>query len=273
MIKITSSIHNHCTHCDGKNSPREMIEAAIKAGFTDFGFSSHSRIESISESWNTRDEDGYKQEVIALKTEYKDRLRIYCGLEVDYCSLPRIDKGYDYLLDSVHMLKVDGKYYGVDESAVKFESLINDAFCGDPYNATKAYYDTMSRMIEERKPKVCCHFDLVTKFNDGMKYFDESDDRYLKPLYAALDFAIKSGAIIEINYGAIARKCKSTPYPASYLLPFLKESGARLLIGSDCHNSDFINFGFSEGIDLLQANGFKTLTVYENGEYIDKPIL
>ena len=272
-MRITSSIHNHCTYCDGKNTPREMVEAAIKAGFTDFGFSSHSRIEVITESWNTRDEDGYRKEILALKKEYADKINLYCGLEVDYYSLPRFDKGYDYLIDSVHLLKADGKYYGVDESASKLEECIKEAFQGDCYKMTKVYYDTVCRMIEERKPELLCHVDLVTKFNDGMRFFDEGDKRYLLPLFDTLYLAVKSGAVIEVNYGAIARGCKTTPYPASYLLPFLKERKARLLIGADCHNSDFISFGFSDGAKLLKENGFKAITVYENGEYIDKPLI
>ena len=37
MLKIKSSIHNHCTFCDGTNTAEDMILSAIKAGFTDFG--------------------------------------------------------------------------------------------------------------------------------------------------------------------------------------------------------------------------------------------
>ena len=40
-MKITSTLHNHCTMCDGKNTADEMISAAIEAGFTDFGMSCH----------------------------------------------------------------------------------------------------------------------------------------------------------------------------------------------------------------------------------------
>ena len=41
MTQIRAGLHNHTTMCDGKNSAREMAEAAIAAGFTDFGFSGH----------------------------------------------------------------------------------------------------------------------------------------------------------------------------------------------------------------------------------------
>lgn len=272
-MKITSSIHNHCIHCDGKNTPREMVESAIRAGFTDFGFSSHSFIECNPSDWTMRDEEQYKNEIFALKKEYEGKINLYCGIEVEYSSLPRDKKGYDYLIDSVHELKVGDKYYSVDGSASGFEKAINEGFDGNAYKLSKAYYDTVCRMIEDRSPKLVCHFDLVTKFNEKMRFFDEGDKRYLTPLYQSLNFAIERGAIIELNFGAIARKYKSTPYPASYTLAHLRKNGAKIMIGSDCHNSEYVDFGFKEGAELLLENGFKTVVVYMNGEYVEKPLI
>ena len=40
-MKILSTLHNHCTMCDGKSTADEMITAAIAAGFSDFGMSCH----------------------------------------------------------------------------------------------------------------------------------------------------------------------------------------------------------------------------------------
>ncbi|MBR2870986.1 MAG: histidinol phosphate phosphatase, partial [Clostridia bacterium] len=121
MIKVTSSIHNHCTHCDGNNSAWEMAESAYLAGFTDFGFSSHSLIECTPAVWAMRDEKAYIDEINAIKKAYEGKMRVYCGLEVDYFSLPRENKGFDYLIDSVHKLYKDGKYFSVDSSRELFE--------------------------------------------------------------------------------------------------------------------------------------------------------
>lgn len=272
-MKITSSIHNHCTHCDGKNTPREMVESAIRAGFTDFGFSSHSFIERKPSDWTMQDEESYKNEIFALKKEYEGKINLYCGIEVEYYSLPREKQGYDYMIDSVHELKVDDDYYSIDGSPSGFEKAIREGFGGDAYKLSKSYYDTVCSMIEDRKPKLVCHIDLVTKFNDKMRYFDEGDKRYQSPLYDALNYAIEREAVIELNYGAVARKHRTTPYPALYVFKYLREKGAKLLIGSDCHNRDYIDFGFKEGVELLLQNGFKTVTVYENGEWVEKPLL
>lgn len=272
MLKIKSSIHNHCTFCDGKHTAEEMILSAIDAGFTDFGLSSHSPIECCPNGWSMKDEEGYKKEVFALKDKYKDKIRAYCGIEVDYYSLPRENAGYDYLIDSVHKLYVGGKYYAVDSSLELFQNTIEEAFGGDGYKMSKAYYDHVKRLVDEKNPTVVCHFDLVTKFNDGYRFFDESQKNYLDEVYSALEFALEKDCIIEVNYGAIARKCKKTPYPASYLLGFLKEKKAKLLIGADCHNKEYVTFGFNEGVELLKAHGINSVTVLESGKYVEKGI-
>lgn len=264
-MKIRSSIHNHCTFCDGMHTAEEMILSAIDNGFEDFGLSSHCPIERLNVDWSLKDEDGYKKTVFDLKEKYKDRIRVYCGLEMDYYSNSRDGKGYDYLIDSVHEVISDGKSYSIDHSAEYFEVFLKAL--GDGYSASKLYYDTVKAMLSERDVKVLCHVDLVTKFNDGYKYFDEGDERYLREVYSTLDYAIEKDAIIEVNYGAIARKCKKTPYPAAYLLNFLREKNAKLLIGADCHNKDYLSFGFQEGEDLLLSYGFDHVYVFKAGKF------
>ena len=76
---LTSSTHNHCTLCDGKNTPREMAEAAVAAGFIDFGFSSHSRA-PFDPEYSIRDEAEYVHALRALQQEYAVRLRSFVGL-------------------------------------------------------------------------------------------------------------------------------------------------------------------------------------------------
>ena len=41
MIPL-SNLHTHTHFCDGKDSPEEMVQAAIRAGFVSLGFSGHS---------------------------------------------------------------------------------------------------------------------------------------------------------------------------------------------------------------------------------------
>ena len=42
QMKIRGDFHTHTTYCDGKSTPREMVEAAYRMGLTDFGISGHA---------------------------------------------------------------------------------------------------------------------------------------------------------------------------------------------------------------------------------------
>ena len=65
---IKSDFHTHTTYCDGKNSPKEMVEAAYKNGFSAIGFSSHSHT-PFDESYcmSVENTEKYIHEVNALK--------------------------------------------------------------------------------------------------------------------------------------------------------------------------------------------------------------
>ena len=39
---LHTDFHTHTTFCDGKSTPREMVEAAYRMGMTDFGVSGHA---------------------------------------------------------------------------------------------------------------------------------------------------------------------------------------------------------------------------------------
>ena len=41
---IKANYHTHSTWCDGKESPRKMIQAAVAKGFEVIGFSSHAML-------------------------------------------------------------------------------------------------------------------------------------------------------------------------------------------------------------------------------------
>ena len=115
MKPVKSNVHTHTVFCDGRDTPREMAEEALRRGFCSLGFSSHSPIPYES-SWGMRDEQGYLQEIASLKEEYRGRLEIACGIEWDLDSA--IDPGrYDYTISSVHQIHHEGKVYALDLSA------------------------------------------------------------------------------------------------------------------------------------------------------------
>ena len=176
------NLHTHTVFGDGKNTAEEMVLGAIAAGCQSLGFSEHSPLPDglDPEGWSMEAADvpAYRAEVLRLREQYAGRLDIFLGLEQDMDS-PAPAFPTDYLIGSVHSVWAEGGYLSVDNSSEKTEQAIREFFGGDPYAYAAAYY----RRVAEVAEKTCCqivgHFDLVTKFNEGGRLFDEADPRYL----------------------------------------------------------------------------------------------
>ena len=87
-----------------------MVEFAVAHGFSELGFSGHCPL-PFENTFSITDYEGYCNEVRALKEEYKDRIKIHLGLEMDYVPgmledfTPLIEQGQlDYTIGSVHLI-------------------------------------------------------------------------------------------------------------------------------------------------------------------------
>ena len=101
-------------------------------------------------------------------------------------------------------------------------------------------------MIEHTHADLIGHFDLITKFNEGNKLFDEECPRYLDAAFAALDELLKTGRPFEINTGAISRGYRTSPYPSAEIQAYIKEHGGRFVLSSDAHSADALAYGFDQ---------------------------
>ncbi len=87
-----------------------MVEFAVAHGFSELGFSGHCPL-PFENTFSITDYEGYCNEARALKEEYKDRIKIHLGLEMDYVPgmledfTPLIEQGQlDYTIGSVHLI-------------------------------------------------------------------------------------------------------------------------------------------------------------------------
>lgn len=261
MKKINSlqNLHTHTTYCDGVNTPEQIVTAAIEKGFGAIGFSEHSYMhysKHIEINMDAEKTKKYKAEIASLKKKYKDKIDIFCGLEFDIYS--DIDMaGYDYLIGSVHYLKVDGEFVGFDESSNTVREVIDTYFDRDGMKYAKAYYQTLAQLPNYGDFDIIGHFDLITKHSDSKKFFDDRSEEYRGLVIEAADALRGKIPLFEVNTGAIARGYRITPYPMMYVIKELKNMGFGVCITSDCHNMDYIDCAFKESEELLKACGFK----------------
>ena len=115
-----SNYHTHTTFCDGTDSPEDLVREAIRLGCPEIGFSGHSHLTEHEGSMTEQGTRDYCSEIRRLQEKYKDRIRIYLGIEYDIFS--EVDNSmFDYTIGAVHWVKKNGILYAVDES--------RDSFC------------------------------------------------------------------------------------------------------------------------------------------------
>ncbi|MBQ7364890.1 MAG: histidinol-phosphatase [Clostridia bacterium] len=242
---ILADFHTHTTYCDGKHTPREMIDAAIAKGFRAIGFSVHAYT-AIDTSYCIPKErtSAYLAELRALRQEYADRITVYIGAEVDaYAETPC--EPFDYLIGSAHYVKVGKHYFDVDASPEQTKAVIDTYFEGNSDLYAEAYYEALAT-VGCHKPDIIGHFDLLTKFNEQELLVDPDTPHYRAVWRACADTLLALHVPFEINTGAISRAWRSTPYPAPDILSYLNERGAQFILSGDAHSAATVGFGFEE---------------------------
>ena len=272
---MLQNLHTHSTFCDGKNTPREMIEAAIRLGFDSLGFSGHAPTAQDTE-WEIKKDRvwEYKNEILSLKDEYADRIKIYLGLELDRYSIGLYDKReLAYTIGSAHMARRDGAWYDFDHCAEEAKRAIDELFCKDALAYARSYYETVVDTASVLDFDIVGHFDLLTKFSEKAPELIPIDSKeYQSIALEALHAVREKKEIFEVNTGAISRGHRTTPYPAPFILDEMKASGCKLVLTSDCHAASGLDCGFKEAREYIKAHGFDTLYYLTDNGFIGEKI-
>ncbi len=272
MINNLQNLHTHTVFCDGKDTPEEMVKAALEKGFSSLGFSSHSYMEWCPElSMIPEKEEKYKTEIARLKEKYKDKIEIFCGIELEKYSEISTE-GYDYVIGSVHYLEIDGEKVAFDRGLLHVQDIIDTYFGGDGMRLAKGYYSELATLPDKASSNIIGHFDLITKNNEKGGWFDTEAPEYLNYAFEAMDSLQGRIPFFEINTGAISRGYRTSPYPTKTILKRLLEKGFLPMISSDCHNKDYLDCCFSEAIDLLEACGAKERYILTSRGYRAVPL-
>ncbi len=272
-----SNVHTHSTWCDGKNTLAEMAQAALAAGMTDLGFTSHSYAPFDPGCIGVTDEAGYQQAVRQLAAELAGKLTVKCGLEWDYFS-PQPAEGYDYFIGSVHYFTPRaGVYRSVDESPETFQWTLDNWFDGDFLKMAADYYQLLLRHVTENRPLIVGHFDLITKFDDTLHYLTAANRQQYQDLARQTLAAITEqlaawGGMVEVNTGGMSRGWTSRPYPDTYLLKDLQQRQTPVIITSDSHQTETIAFHFQETAGLLRNVGFTETIQLQQGSFRPVPL-
>ncbi|MBR5231633.1 MAG: histidinol-phosphatase [Clostridia bacterium] len=262
---ILSSPHVHTQFCDGKNTAEEMVLSALEHGFQSIGLSSHAKQHFDHQyAMDTEREEAYIREVRRLQKKYEDKIRIWLGTELDLFCCAETGR-FDYVIGSLHLIPTADRILGVDNTKERLLNICDDVFDKDGIAMAIEYFRYYGAYIYAQRPHIAGHMDLIRKNNMEGDIFDESDPRYRKAALNALGMVRNSGAIIEVNTGAMARYGAKTPYPDRFLLEEWLNMGGEVILSSDCHRAEHIMTGYAQSVDLLLSIGYKTVKVLGTG--------
>lgn len=262
-----SDFHIHTPFCDGKSTPEEIIHEALAKGFEAVGFSGHSYT-FFDESY-CMSRDGtvlYKNMIRELKSKYRNKLSVFCGVEQDFYSKEPTE-GYDYVIGSVHYVLKNGAYLPVDYNKNVLKKAVIDFYDGDIYSLIEDYFETVSAI---QNADFIGHFDVISKFNEDGNLFSESNPRYKRAASAAIEKLIKIP--FELNTGAMAKGYRTSPYPSDRILKEIKSLDGSIIFSSDCHSRETLGYAFDIAVELALSCGFKTAKVLTKDGFDDVPI-
>ena len=230
---MKANYHTHTTWCDGKDSPRAVVESAIAKGFDTIGFSSHAMLPGKYLDWAITPEKAprYAAEIRALAKEFAPRVRVLCGVEADWLA-GEAEPSYaayacvspDYIIGSVHFVRAeDGEIVCVDMSPKSMEEGVRDHFGGDTGRFVSAYFAAV-------RESLAFDFDIVGHPDLGRK--------------CTADAIAASGKTVEVNTGAISRGWLDDAYPSPMFRAMLRKRGVRFVLSSDAHSAETIDFAF-----------------------------
>ena len=260
-----SDFHTHTNLCDGKDSPRRMIETALSLGFSAYGFSGHSVSPFVGTgAMSEENEKKYIEEVLTLKDEYRDRIGIYLGIEQELLS-NHPTRPYEYVIGSVHVIKTPCGFRPIDLRPENITDLLAECYGGDFETLAEDYFRHVASIPERMNASVIGHIDLLSKFCDRLPL--TFGERYYAAAFDTVDRLIPYGIPFEINVGAITRGYRTTPYPDTKILSYIKQKGGSIMINGDTHSAAALGKYLDMAEALAIHCGFTERLVIAKGGY------
>lgn len=255
-----------CDHA--KSTLEEVIDAAIAGGFTHYGVSEHCPRyrevdlypgeERLGLSGLADAFERYATRAFELRDARAEQIELLIGFETETLppegwleAMTRLRKAYsfDYIVGSVH--DICGRW--VDYSAGDTATLAADL--GGPEALHLAYFDAVTAMVEQLKPEIVAHLDLVRKYEPPGFVFSE---RVVRKIHRTLEAIRANGAVLDVNCAAF-RNGYGPVYPLAQILESARQMDIPVTLGDDSHGVDTVGVGLDESLTTIAKAGYRSV--------------
>lgn len=222
--------HTHtvrCRHAFGKD--RDYVTKAIKAGITELGFSDHAPMLFPTENYYSsyrmfpNELDDYVNSVNLLRNEYRDKIKIHIGFELEY--FPEIfDKTVKWLENK------GGEYFILGQHFTDNEYEPYAHYCGRMTDSTELFDKYINQAIDGLKTGKF----LYIAHPDLFRYTGP-DDIYNEKMTFFCREIKKLGFPVEFNLLGFAQHRN---YPDKRFWKIASEIGNDAVIGFDAHSPE-----------------------------------
>ena len=255
---MLADYHTHTPLCHhARGAPQDYIEAALKAGLTEYGVSCHAPLNPEPfDDWHmlTSDLPTYFEWVDTARNHAAGRIPVRLGLECEW--LPGCQgwieelagtAKWDYLIGSIHYL---GKWNFDNPRLLESWTQI------DTEEAWTHYWKEYATLARSGLFEFQGHPDLIKKF----AHRPEGDlRRFYEP---AVEAIAEAGCAIELNTAGWHRPCQEQ-YPAREFLALACTAGIPLLINSDAHAPEEVARDFDRATALALEIGYRETLLFE----------
>lgn len=277
-----SNFHTHCYLDDGQESLEAYVLKALSLNFNALGFSCHAPVPFDDEGHlRSEDFDSYLKTIYELKAAYKDRIEIYAGLELDYLEQSNEMAGSEYVdrldftIGSLHVMYCNDEfgYLSIDYRPEDFEKILDCRFSGNIKDMVSHFWHLQTLMVEQHRFSFFGHCDAIKKLNEGNRYFNAQEAWYQELVAPFLQSLARNHVRMEVNTGGLARGKTNETYPSNSIIRQAVALGIPLLLSSDAHQSETLDFYFQQAHDEIIQAGAKSLDTLYHGLWIKRPIV
>ncbi|WP_196001252.1 histidinol-phosphatase HisJ [Clostridium sp. 1001271B_151109_B4] len=256
--------HVHSYYCPhGSNDRFEAyLRKAIELGIEEITFTEHMTmpedltLDGVDREYlnssapNIEEMKKYLKEVSNYKEEYKNKIKINIGLEVDYLEgyeefttamLNEYGRYLDDALISIHIGMYEGKYYAFD-CIESFEALLNKI--GGVEKIYNLYYNTLLKGIKSNlgnyKPKRIGHPTLIRIFNK-LYPIDYKNDKLFEEIIKEVKLRNYE---LDYNTAGLRKQYCGEIYPSGDLYDLAIKNNIQMVYGSDSHEAKDVGFNF-----------------------------
>ncbi len=229
---MITNFHTHtyrCLHAFG--TEEDYVRAALASQLDELGFSDHAPFPHHDYGLRMpySDLDDYLQTIDQLKEKYRDNIRLYKGLEIEYYAGQKEfyemllhEKGLDYLALGAH-------------TRVDKDGAFRNIFFAESTEDFLRYADNVCEAMQTGYFRFVAHPDLFFLNDFPM---DENTEETCRRIIACAE---ETNTILELNANGYRRSRRMYhdglrfPYPHEYFWRQTAKTDIRVIIGSDCH--------------------------------------